>query len=119
MRPVGCRTEQFVLDKEKQKFKVKDDHRKANYETTQRSEFRPFASTTQTKGKKEKPSTELNNPCFIGQTSYKATFQNWGANPPLMPVKEWPKVMNVKFDHKSMYTYEFEEKQKNLDQNYL
>ncbi len=122
IRPsTATRAQEFNMDKEKEKVKVKRTGVSKDYTTTHKNEFKPFLVTMAAKqdvGRQEM-NAELNNPCFIGSTTYTTTYQKWGSNPPLLPVKERPKVMNVKFDHKSTYKYEYELKQKGLDQGYL
>lgn len=48
-------------------------------------EFRPYKIEINKKLKRNDFDKEINNPCFIGATTYNKTYVNWGAAPAIKP----------------------------------
>ena len=46
---------------------------------------------------------EINNPCFIGATTYNKTYVNWGASGALKPQQVSPSFINMKIQDRTTY----------------
>ncbi len=50
---------------------------------------------------------EVENRCFLGESTYNKTYQNWGANPAMMPRKQQPHIIDMKLNDKTTYKETF------------
>ena len=91
----NARSQIFNLDNEKLKvrvpYKVPRD-----FTSTNMAEFRPYKVQPQKSQKKDIFDAELNNPCFIGATTYNKTYVDWGAAPNIKPTQVAPTFINMK-----------------------
>ena len=91
----NAKSQIFNLDNEKLKvklpYKVPRD-----FTSTNKAEFRPYKVSPQKNVPRGEFDAELNNPCFIGATTYNKTYVGWGAAPNVKPTQVAPTFINMK-----------------------
>ena len=55
------------------------------------------------KTQKRQEEEQVDQPCFIGSTTYSQTYQNWGASPAMKPAKQQPHVIDMKIRDATAY----------------
>ena len=98
----NAKSQIFNLDKERLNLKVPYKVQR-DFTSTFQAEFKPFKVQPRESPKQETDYFEVNNPCFIGTTTYNKTYQNWGANPAMKPAKQQPHVIDVKLQETTTY----------------
>ena len=76
---------------------------KRDFVSTNQAQYIPFKVQPQQSYRNTKIDPEMNNPCFIGSTTYSKTYQNWGAAPGYKPAKESRHTVDMKMKDSTTY----------------
>lgn len=92
----------FNLDNEKLKLKIPYKVPR-DFTSTSKAEYRPYQVTAKPMQKPHYLDKEMNNPCFIGATTYNKTYVNWGASGALKPQQVAPTFIDMKIQDRTTY----------------
>ena len=102
----NARSQPFNLDHEKLLVKVPYKVPR-DFTSTNKAEYRPYKVAPQGNQNRNAFDAELNNPCFIGATTYNKTYVDWGAAPNVKPTQVPPTFINMRIQDQTTYKEQF------------